>query len=104
MAELCHQMDENFEYLRHELNERGFKDCVRHFMKGERSRLKKLYTKGGHQECPMGLERDEWEKLVEYWQGRETLKKAEIMASARGAMVTISSYGCAGKVGAEKNL
>ncbi|CAM6009941.1 unnamed protein product [Sphagnum balticum] len=98
MAELRHQMDENFEYLHHELNERGFKDCVRHFMKGERSHLKKLYAKGGHQECPMGVERDEWEKLVEYWQGRETQKKAEIMASVRGAVVTISSYGCAGKV------
>jgi len=52
----------------------------------------------------MGVERDEWEKLVEYWQGQETQKKIEIMESARGAMVIVSGYGRVSKTCIEKNL
>jgi len=36
-----------FEYLHHDLGERRLKDYVRHVMKGEHNRLKKLYVKGG---------------------------------------------------------
>ncbi len=73
-------------------------------MKGERCRLKKRYAKGKQQDCPMGVERNEWDKLVQYWQGWETQKKFEVMAYARGAIMTISTYGHNGKVGAEKKL
>jgi hypothetical protein len=41
MAELRNQLDNLFEYIHHELSARGFRDCVRQFMKSERSRIKK---------------------------------------------------------------
>jgi hypothetical protein len=73
-------------------------------MKGQHCCLKKLYAKGGQWECPIGLERDEWNALVQYWQGRETHKKAEIMSGARGAVQTVSTYEHGGKANAEKKL
>jgi hypothetical protein len=39
MAELHSQLDNLFEYIHHELSARGFRDCVRRFMKSERSHL-----------------------------------------------------------------
>jgi hypothetical protein len=47
MAELRNQLDNLFEYIHHELSARGFRDCVKRFMKSERSRLKKRYQKDG---------------------------------------------------------
>jgi hypothetical protein len=41
MAKLCNQLDNLFEYIHHELSAHGFRDCVKRFMKSERSRLKK---------------------------------------------------------------
>lgn len=35
MIKLCKQMDNEFEYLRHDLSDVGFRDCVWWFMKGE---------------------------------------------------------------------
>jgi hypothetical protein len=52
----------------------------------------------------MGVERDEWGALVNYWQGWETQNKVEIMASARGVVVTINTYRHASKVGVQKKL
>ncbi len=97
-------MDANFEYLNHELIVRGFRDCVRHFMKGESYHLKKLYAKGGQWEYPIGVKRDEWNAFVQYWQGHETHKKANIMSSAKGVVHTENTYGCGGKVGAKNKL
>jgi hypothetical protein len=37
MVELHSQLDNLFEYIHHELNARGFRDCVKQFMKFERS-------------------------------------------------------------------
>ncbi len=44
MARLCLQLDGKFEYLGGELSDVGFRDCVRRFMKGERTRLKRRYA------------------------------------------------------------
>ncbi len=41
MGELHRVMDTEFEYLQHDLNDWGFRDRVRQFMKSERFRLKK---------------------------------------------------------------
>jgi hypothetical protein len=41
MGELRRVMDIEFEYLQLELNDWGFKNCVRRFMKFERFQLKK---------------------------------------------------------------
>jgi len=56
MAELYSQLDNLFEYIHHELNACGFKDCVRQFMKSKRSRLKKWYQKDGQIGCPLGVD------------------------------------------------
>jgi hypothetical protein len=39
MVELHNQLDNLFEYIHHELSARGFKDCVKRFMKFKRSRF-----------------------------------------------------------------
>jgi hypothetical protein len=56
MAELHNEFDNLFEYIHHELSARGFKDCVKRFMKFERSRLKKRYQKDGQIGCPFGVD------------------------------------------------
>jgi len=58
MVELCSQVDGLFEYIHHELSAHGFRDCVRQFMKFERSRLKKQYQKDGQTGCPLGVDVD----------------------------------------------
>ncbi len=56
MAELSNQLDNLFEYIHQVLSARGFKDCVRRFMKSKRSRLKKRYQKDGQTRCPFGVD------------------------------------------------
>jgi hypothetical protein len=58
MAKLRNQLDNLFEYIHHELSARGFRDCVRQFMKSERSHLKKRYHKDGQTGCPLGVDAD----------------------------------------------
>ncbi len=66
MANLQNKMDENFEYLNHELSVQGFIECVRRFMKGEYVQIKRVYAKQEAQAYPMGTEHEEWHKLVAY--------------------------------------
>ncbi len=54
MAELRRVMDTEFEYLHHELSDQGFRDCVRRFMKSERSRLKKAVDYAWAHNVPYG--------------------------------------------------
>jgi hypothetical protein len=72
MAKFRRQLDDLFEYIHHELSARGFRDCVRRFMKYERSRLKKRYQKDGQIGCPLGVDVDQWATLVKYWEERNT--------------------------------
>jgi hypothetical protein len=66
VAEFRSQLDNLFEYIHHELSARGFRDCVRRFMKFERSRLKKRYQKDGQTRCPLGVDANQWATLVKY--------------------------------------
>jgi hypothetical protein len=90
MARLRLQLDGKFEYLGGELSVVGFRDCVRRFMKGERARLKKRYAQKGAKACPLGVDREQWDKLVIYWQQRDTKTKSEHMVDARGAVANVS--------------
>jgi hypothetical protein len=72
MDKFRRQLDDLFEYIHHELSPRGFRDCVRRFMKYERSRLKKRYQKDGQIGCPLGVDVDQWATLVKYWEERNT--------------------------------
>jgi hypothetical protein len=67
MARLSLQLDGKFEYLGGELSAAGFRDCVRRFMKGERAHLKKRYAHKGAKAYPLGVDREQWDKLVIYW-------------------------------------
>jgi hypothetical protein len=104
MAEFRSQLDDLFEYIHHELSARGFKDCVRRFMKSERSRLKKRYQKDGQTGCPLGVDADQWATLVKYWEERNTQKKTSQLTCARGAVTKLSKYGCGGKAAAKAKL
>jgi hypothetical protein len=64
MARLHLQLDGKFEYLGGELNVAGLRDCVRRFMKGERTCLKRRYAQKGAKACPLGVVREQWDKLV----------------------------------------
>jgi hypothetical protein len=66
MARLRLQLDGKFEYVGGELSAAGFRDCVRRYMKGERARLKRRYAQKGAKACPLGVDREQWEKLVIY--------------------------------------
>jgi hypothetical protein len=66
MAKLRKRVAEKFEYANHELSARGFRDYVKHFVKGKPCHLKKKYVKGGQQDYPMGVERNEWDILFQY--------------------------------------
>jgi hypothetical protein len=104
MAELCRVMDTKFEYLHHELSDQGFRDCVRRFMKSERSRLKKWWIMHGHTTCPMGVETSQWDTLVAYWSERATKKRTDQLTGARGVVMKVSKYGRGGKAMAEHKL
>jgi hypothetical protein len=104
MAELRNQLDNLFEYIHHELSARGFRDCVRRFMKFERSHLKKRYQKDGHTGCLLGVDADQWVALVKYWEERNTKKKTSQLTSARGVVTKLSKYGRGGIVIAEAKL
>jgi hypothetical protein len=67
-------------------------------MKGERARLKRRYAqKGTAKACPLEVDREQWEKLMTYWQQRETKNKSEHMVGARGAVANVSHLGRGGK-------
>ncbi len=57
MAKLHLQLDGKFEYVGGELSVAGFRDCVRRFMKGERTHLKRRYAQKGAKACPLGADR-----------------------------------------------
>jgi hypothetical protein len=104
MARLRLQLDGKFEYLGGELNVVGFRDCARRFMKGERARLKRRYAQKGAKACPLGVDREQWDKLVIYWQQRDTKTKSEHMVDARGVVANVSHLGRGGKASIKEKL
>jgi hypothetical protein len=66
MAKLRLQLDGKFEYLGGESSVVGFRDCVRQFMKEEKACLKKRYARKGAKAFPLGVDREQWDKLVIY--------------------------------------
>jgi hypothetical protein len=104
MARLRLQLDGKFEYVGGELNDVGFRDCVRRYMKGEKTRLKRRYAQKGAKACPLGVDREQWENLLIYWQQHDTKIKIEHMVDARGAVVNVSHLGRGGKAVIEAKL
>jgi len=104
VAKLRSQLDNLFEYIHHELNARGFRDCVRRFMNSERSRLKNWYQKDGQTGCPLGVDADQWATLVKYKEEHNTHKKTSQLTGVRGAITKLSKYGRGGKAAGEVKL
>jgi hypothetical protein len=104
MARLRLQLDGKFEHLGGELSAAGFRDCVRRFMKGKRSRLKRRYAQKGTKACPLGVDREQWDKLVIYWQQHDTKTKSGHMVDARRAVANVSHLRRGGKVAIEAKL
>lgn len=98
------QMDENFEYLGHELSDTSFRDSVGCYMKEERTRLKKRYVERGNKTWPIGIDWNQWDKLVAYWQEHETQKKFENMVDSRGVVKKVNHLGHGGKAFTEAKL
>jgi hypothetical protein len=98
------QLDGKFEYVGGELSAAGFRDCVRRYMKGKRARLKRRYAQKGAKACPLGVDEEQCEKLMIYWQQRETKTKSEHMVDARGAVANVSHLGHGGKAAIEAKL
>ncbi len=73
-------------------------------MKGERTHLKRWYAQKGAKACPLGVDREQWEKLVIYWQQRDTKTKTKHMVDARGAVTNVSHLGRGGKATIEAKL
>jgi hypothetical protein len=104
MATLRLQLDGKFEYVGGELSATGFRDCVRRYMKRERARLKRRYAQKGAKACPLGVDREQWDKLVIYGQQCDTKTKTEHMVDARGAVANVSHLGRGGKAAIEAKL
>jgi hypothetical protein len=50
------------------------------------------------------VDREQWEKLVIYWQQRDTKTKSEHMVDARGVVANVSHLGHGGKAAVEAKL
>jgi hypothetical protein len=46
----------------------------------------------------LGVDQEQWDKLVIYWQQGDTKTKSEHMVDAKGAVTNVSHLGCGGKV------
>ena len=93
-------IDNEFEYLDHNLSDLGFKNVVKRQMKTERSKMKGWYL-SGKKDCPVFIEPDQWARLCEYWSKPETERKAQLMAQARSLVKNTSNVGRIGKAGKE---
>jgi hypothetical protein len=96
-------IDNEFEYLEHNLSDLGFKNAVKRQMKTERSKMKGWFM-SGKKDCPVFIEPDQWARLCEYWSKPETEQKAQMMANARKNVKNQSNVGRAGKAGKEAQL
>ena len=96
-------LDNEFEYLEHNLSFRGFKNAVKRQLKTERSKLKGWFM-SGKKKCPIFIKPDQWARLCEYWAKPETEQKAQAMSNARKQVKNQSNVGEVGKAGKEALL
>jgi len=66
LAKLRLALDTDYEYLENELYDKGFKNAIKRFLRGEGNRLKARFSQG-LTVCPMNSQLDQWERLKEYW-------------------------------------
>jgi len=93
MAELHAKMDALFEYLHNPLCQKGFEDSIHQYLKGEKSRLKHLFTHKAQCTCQMGIEADQWDCIMKYWIDEKMIAKASTMFNVQGNQKQPSKYG-----------
>ena len=76
-ARVRENVESECECIGHPISEDGFKKAVSKCMKGERSRLHKLYMTRPERECPPKEQLDVWERLKTYWNSPEFGKVAK---------------------------
>jgi len=73
-------------------------------MKGEKTCLKRRYAQKGAKAYPFGVDREQWDKLMIYWQQRDTETKSEHMLDVRGIVTNVNHLGRGGKAIIEAKL
>jgi hypothetical protein len=103
LKKLREALDSEFEYVGGELSRQGFRNAIKRFLKGKRSRLKTKYL-AGHTECPLHVQPAQWDMLKEYWATDGQVQKAAKMANSRKQVKNVSSTGRKGKAGVDAQL
>jgi hypothetical protein len=66
LAKLRLALDTKYEYLENKLSDRGLKNAINRFLRGERNRLKARFSQGLTM-CPMNIQANQWERFKKYW-------------------------------------
>ena len=77
-AKLREKVEAEFEFIGHPMSDDGFFSAVSKCMKGERSRLHRLYIARPERGCPPKEQPDVWEKLKTHWSTMESGKVANV--------------------------
>jgi len=97
-------LDNNFEYLGHDLNMLGFQNAIKKYLKTEKSRLKTHFQLCGEDDCPSHVNPDQWDRLQDCWDTKKQVIKSTTMAHARRQVKKISSVGRKGKANKEVQM
>ncbi len=103
LAKLRLALDTKYEYLENELFDKGFKNAIKRFLRGERNRLKARFSQGLTM-CPMNIQLKQWERLKEYWSILLVEKKIRQMSKAWKKVVNVSHMGRTRKARKEAQL
>jgi hypothetical protein len=101
LRKLKEALDSEFEYLGQPLSMAGFRAAITRYMKSERFRLKSKWLRNAEEKCPLHVDDDQWEQLIEYWQTPTQQKKSTKMQEARQNVTNYALVGRKGKVGKE---
>jgi len=76
LAKLRLALDTKYEYLGNEFSDKGFKNAIKRFLRGERNRLKTRFSQRLTM-CPMNIQPNQWERLKKYWNTLLTKKMSK---------------------------
>ena len=90
-ARLREKVEAEIECIGHPMSDEGFFNAVSKCMKGERSRLHKLYMSQPERGCPPTERPEVWERLKKYWSSLEYGKVAKVGSAATPEDVTVNT-------------
>jgi hypothetical protein len=98
VKKLKEALDGEFEYLGQPLSMAGFRAAITRYLKSERNRLKSKWLQGCV-DCPLHVDDDQWDRLIEYWQTPAQQLKSHKMQEARQNVKNYALVGRKGKLG-----